>query len=135
MEINPLIKEGAVPFDLIESNLPKTETEILWLSLINPIQKHVDTIIIAFFIGWTALFCVYMDGPSLVELSYLPFIGIFAACLANAVPIGGGIGIIIHIIIIILIINHHNHYSHHSHHYHCGSLYSSISIIRIKYES
>jgi len=90
MEINPLIKEGAVPFDLIESNLPKTETE-WWLSLINPIQKHVDTIIIAFFIIWTALFCVNMDGPSLIELSYLPFIGIFAACLANAVPIGGGI--------------------------------------------
>ena len=40
---------------------------------------------------WCLLFVIYMDRKSFLEYLYIPFIGIFAAVLANAVPIGGGI--------------------------------------------
>lgn len=88
VEINPLIKAGVVPFDLITSN----DDNIQSISQITQwIQKYIDAIFIVFFIFWGILFCEYMDRSSVYELAYLPCIGIFAACLANAVPIGGGI--------------------------------------------
>ena len=40
---------------------------------------------------WCLLFIVIMDWSSFVSLLYVPVLGVFAACLANAVPIGGGV--------------------------------------------
>jgi len=40
---------------------------------------------------WCILFLLNMDRASTLELWFMPFIGILAACLANSVPVGGGI--------------------------------------------
>ena len=88
-DIIPLIKSGEVPFSLVDNNNDNNQSIIL--ERINSYQKYIDSIFIIFFIIWAVLFCEYMDKSSFFELLYLPAIGIFAACLANAVPIGGGI--------------------------------------------
>lgn len=40
---------------------------------------------------WVIIFILMMDRDSFISLWYMPILGIFAACLANCVPIGGGI--------------------------------------------
>lgn len=40
---------------------------------------------------WCLLFVAIMDLSSFINLLYIPVLGVFAACLANAVPIGGGV--------------------------------------------
>jgi uncharacterized membrane protein YfcA len=40
---------------------------------------------------WVICFILIMDRESVITFWYMPILGIFAACLANCVPIGGGI--------------------------------------------
>lgn len=40
---------------------------------------------------WCILFVVFMDRDSIVETWFMPLLGVFAAFLANSVPLGGGI--------------------------------------------
>lgn len=40
---------------------------------------------------WILLFVLIMNRDSIISTIYMPFLGIFAACLANTVPIGGGV--------------------------------------------
>jgi len=40
---------------------------------------------------WTCLFVILMDRDSFVRFLFMPVLGVFAALLANCVPIGGGI--------------------------------------------
>ena len=42
-------------------------------------------------LGWCFLFVSIMNRDSFISTLYMPFLGIFAATLANTVPIGGGI--------------------------------------------
>jgi uncharacterized membrane protein YfcA len=60
-----------------------------WVEVI----KENSSDILNFFIplGWCLLFVSIMNRDSFLSTIYMPFLGIFAATLANTVPIGGGI--------------------------------------------
>ena len=55
--------------------------------------KENDELILNFImpIIWCLAIILIMDRKSLIEISYMPLLGIFAAFLANCVPLGGGI--------------------------------------------
>ena len=53
---------------------------------------YLDVILFAVVpIAWSMLAVFVLCAKDVLDLWYMPFLGIFAACLANAVPIGGGI--------------------------------------------
>lgn len=61
-------------------------------SLLNFLQEQSDNILnVVSPLVWTGLFVTVMDRESVLETFYMPFLGFFAALLANSVPIGGGI--------------------------------------------
>lgn len=61
-------------------------------SLLEFLQDQSDNILnVVSPLVWTGLFVAVMDRRSVLETWYMPFLGFFAALLANSVPIGGGI--------------------------------------------
>jgi uncharacterized membrane protein YfcA len=60
--------------------------------LISFCHRHADLILHTVSpLLWVALFILFIDRETLLQTWYMPFLGIVAAFLANAVPIGGGI--------------------------------------------
>jgi uncharacterized membrane protein YfcA len=68
----------------------KTHQNDDWIELLRSHSDYILTFVCPLL--WTLLFLACVpDRRKLLELLFLPFLGIFAACLANCVPIGGGI--------------------------------------------
>ena len=56
------------------------------------LRTHGDYILrIVLPVIWTILLVVFLDRESFIRTIYMPFIGVFAATLANCIPLGGGI--------------------------------------------
>lgn len=69
------------------------QLELLGLPYWVEILKENTHFILNFLVplGWCFLFVFIMTRESIISTFYMPFLGIFAATLANTVPIGGGI--------------------------------------------
>ena len=84
-------------------NAPDIESSVPSMNHLPPLQQriplwaeycleHVDVALNCLVpLGWSFLFVLIMDRQLVYNTLYMPFLGIFAACLANTVPIGGGI--------------------------------------------
>jgi uncharacterized membrane protein YfcA len=98
--------EEAAPFDITYSDAEAQIAESPSVGgdtisddrkpLANPIlqiiQRESDFILNSLIpVLWTILFVILMDRDSVLKTAYMPLLGLFAAILANAVPIGGGI--------------------------------------------
>jgi uncharacterized membrane protein YfcA len=68
-----------------------TEIIILLRRLIFFIEDHAGDILRIAIVGWVVIFIALSSQIVLLELLTMPSMGIFAACLANCIPVGGGI--------------------------------------------
>lgn len=61
----------------------------VWAEIMRQNTQYILNFLIP--LGWCFLFVLIMTRESVISTLYMPFLGIFAATLANTVPIGGGI--------------------------------------------
>jgi uncharacterized membrane protein YfcA len=93
----------AAPSDIEKSDLATnaeadTAEEALAYSLLPPpawthgLRKQADYILYVIApVLWAFMLVIFLDRDALIKNMFMPFLGVFAALLANTVPIGGGI--------------------------------------------
>jgi uncharacterized protein len=73
----------------IGKNSLNSSNQFPWIEIIQEHSSYILNFLIP--LGWCLLFVLVMNRDSFLSTIYMPFLGIFAATLANTVPIGGGI--------------------------------------------
>jgi uncharacterized membrane protein YfcA len=88
-KIDPLEMDTESDEEKGESQKPTSVELPVWVEVVVENSSFILNYLVP--LAWCFLFVLIMDRESFVSTLYMPFLGIFAATLANTVPIGGGI--------------------------------------------
>lgn len=90
--IQPTFSGGQVPFEAV-FNEKKVffNTKATISEVVSVFQAYAGEIRAGVCLIWIAMFVLFMDRVSVLENVHITLLGILAACLANSVPIGGGV--------------------------------------------